>query len=98
MNALKARRAKDNVMRPQNADGVDAEDDELESIEYSVEEAAQDVEYLKMTKYDQNTAAIIEEKLKLTAVYRHNLLDKPGVNIVRNFPYMITHPHLVCNY
>lgn len=97
MNALKARRAKDKIVRPQNvADDDDA--DELDTAEYSVDEAAQDVEYLKMTTYDKTTAKLIEEKLKLTSAYRHNLLDRPGVIIVKQFPYMITHPDLVWDF
>lgn len=100
MNALKARRKKDNIVWSQIADGGDADpdDDESESMEYSPDEAAQDIEYLKMTKYDKNTASLIEEKLKLTAVYRHNMLETPGVNVVKQFPYMISHPHLVINF
>lgn len=97
MNLLKARRVKDNVVRSQNVDGVDTDtnDDEVESLEYSPDEAAQDIEYLKMTTYDKNTARLIEEKLKLTAMYRHNMLNKPGVNVVKQFPFMIVHPNLV---
>lgn len=103
MSSLKARRKKDNVLRPQNVNnGDDADDfedvDEDESVEYTAEEAVQDVEYLKMTAYEKNTAKLIEEKLKLTAKYRHNLLDEPGVNVVKQFPYMITHPHLVIDF
>lgn len=103
MSSLKARRKKDNVSRPQNVNnGDDADDfedvDEDESVEYTAEEAVQDVEYLKMTAYEKNTAKLIEEKLKLTAKYRHNLLDEPGVNVVKQFPYMITHPHLVIDF
>lgn len=90
---LKARRAKDHVTRPQNVDDTDA--DELDSVEYSPEEAEQDTEYLKMTSYAANTAHLIEEKLKLTAKYRHNKLLESNVNIVKQFPYFIKHPHLV---
>lgn len=90
---LKSRRAKDNVTRP--TDDNDAEDDESEPNEYTADEAAQDVEYLKITPYDKNTAVLIEEKLKLTSVYRHNMLAGPGVNVVKLFPYLISNPHLV---
>lgn len=81
-------------MRPVNVDDVD-DDDELDAIEYSAEEAEQDLEYLKMTPYEKNTANLIEEKLKLTSMYRHNMLCGPGVNVVKQFPFMICHPHLV---
>lgn len=103
MTSLKARRKKDNVSQPQSANnGDDADDlddvDEDELLEYTAEEAAQDVEYLKMTPYEKNTAKLIQEKLKLTVKYRHNLLGGPGVNVVKQFPYMITHPHLVIDF
>lgn len=101
MSSLKARRAKDHVTRPQSVndddDGDGDDDDESESMEYSAQEALQDIEYLKMTVYEKNTANLVEEKLKLTSKYRHNLLGAPGVNVVKQFPYMITHPHLVFN-
>lgn len=74
---------------------VDADDDDSESIEYTADEAAQDVEYLKITPYDQNTANFIKEKLKLTSSYRHNTLSDPGVNIIKQFPFMICQPDLV---
>lgn len=89
---LKARRVKDKV-KPPEVDDVD--DDESESLEYTADQAAQDVEYLKMTPYNQNTSKLIEEKLQLTSIYRHNMLGEPGVNVVKQFPYMIAHPHLV---
>lgn len=95
MNLLKTRRAKDKVVRPPDVDDVD--DDDLDTIEYTADEAAQDVEYLKMTPYNQDTANLIEEKLKLTSMYRHNMLSEPGVNVLKQFPFMICHPHLV-NY
>lgn len=93
MNLLKTRRAKDKVVRPPDADDVD--EDDLEPIEYTADEAAQDIEYLKMTPYNNDTANLIEEKLKLTSMYRHNMLSGPGVNVVKQFPFMICHPHLV---
>lgn len=93
VSLLKSRRTKDNAVRPQNLD--DEADEETEPMEYSADEAAQDVEYLKMTTYDTNTAEIMEEKIKLTAKYRHNKLSETGVNIVKQFPFFIAHPHLV---
>lgn len=96
MTLLKSRRTKDNVTRPQDVDDID--DDDLQSVEYTADEAAQDVEYLKITPYNKNTANLIEEKLKLTSVYRHNMLNGPGVNVVKQFPYLITHPHLVTKH
>lgn len=92
VSLLKSRRTKDNAVRPQNLD--DEADEETEPMEYSADEAAQDVEYLKMTTYDTNTAEIMEEKIKLTAKYRHNKLSETGVNI-EQFPFFIAHPHLV---
>lgn len=94
MNLLKARRVKDKAVKPTEVGDVD-DDDESESLEYTVDQAAQDVEYFKMTPYNQNTAKLIEEKLELTSIYRHNMLGEPGVNVVKQFPYMIAHPHLV---
>lgn len=94
MNLLKARRVKDKAVKPTEVGDVD-DDDESESLEYTADQAAQDVEYLKMTPYNQNTAKLIEEKLELTSIYRHNMLGEPGVNVVKQFPYMIAHPHLV---
>lgn len=91
-------------MRPQignEDDGDDGDDDETESMEYSAAQAAQDVEYLKITAYGNSTANLIKEKLKLTSKYRHNLLVEPGVNVVnvvKQFPYMITQPQLVINF
>lgn len=96
MTLLKSRRTKDKVIRPQNVDDIDDDDDE-QSVEYTVDEAVQDIEYLKMTPYNKNTANLIEEKLKLTSAYRHNMLSEPGVNVVKQFPYLIAHPHLVAH-
>lgn len=93
VNLLKTCRAKDKAVRPLDADDVD--DDDLDPIEYTADEAAQDVEYLKMTPFNKDTANLIEEKLKLTSMYRHNLINGPGVNVVKQFPFMICHPHLV---
>lgn len=92
---MKTRRAKDKVKPPEVGDVDDVDDDDSESLEYSADQAAQDVEYLKMTPYNQNTAKLIEEKLQLTSIYRHNMLGESGVNVVKQFPYMIAHPHLV---
>lgn len=94
MNLLKARRVKDKAVKPTEVGDVD-DDDESESLEYTADQAAQDVEYLKMTPYNQNTAKLIEEKLELTSIYRHNMLGEPGVNVVKQFPYMIANPQLV---
>lgn len=100
VSILKARRAKDGATRSQNGNDDDADDDadEFGPMEYSPEEASQDIEYLKMTVYGENTANLIEQKLKLTSKYRHNLLGAPGVNVIKQFPYMIAHPHLVLNF
>lgn len=89
---MKTRRQKDKV----KPIGDDLMDEVLQLVDqYSIDEAIQDIEYLKTTKFDSNTAEIIHEKLKLTVSARQKMLKDESANILEHFPYFFTNPELV---
>lgn len=91
MSAIKVRRLADK--RSKSITNEDAEEANL-TMNYSDENAKDDIEFLRTVAVNETSMPIIEEKLMMTLKYRAVICaDNP--NLLERFPYFFTHAALV---
>lgn len=94
VNGLKNLRRRNILQGIRTEDDVDVEDAQTRD-RYSDIQAAADVKFLKSVKVNDENIQTIKEKIKLTSVYRKNMLNDLCMDLLENFPYFFTNPELV---
>lgn len=66
-----------------------------QALEYTIDEAKVDYDYLKTSIVTSENIDIIKAKLVLTHEYRMGLLYNKAIDLRENFPYFFVFPDLV---